>query len=61
LNWRDAKLQTRCGMGACQGRICGGAARTLFGWNVAQTRPPVSPSQIGTLMLAADSDAETGA
>jgi len=52
-NWRDAKLHTRCGMGACQGRICGGAAQTLLGWNVAQTRPPVRPSQIGTLMLAA--------
>jgi D-hydroxyproline dehydrogenase subunit alpha len=52
-NWRDAKLHTRCGMGACQGRICGGAVQTLLGWHVAQTRPPVTPSQIGTLMLAA--------
>lgn len=42
-------------MGACQGRVCGTAAQTLFGWDVAQTRPPISPAQIGTLMLAADS------
>ncbi|MEM5437638.1 FAD-dependent oxidoreductase [Paraburkholderia diazotrophica] len=53
-SWRDAKLHTRCGMGACQGRVCGAAAHTLFGWQVAQTRPPISPARIGTLMLAAD-------
>ncbi|WP_109481094.1 FAD-dependent oxidoreductase [Paraburkholderia sp. C35] len=53
-NWRDAKLQTRCGMGACQGRVCGGAAQALLGWDVAQVRPPIQPAQIGTLMLAAD-------
>ncbi|TDN63766.1 FAD-dependent oxidoreductase [Paraburkholderia sp. BL10I2N1] len=50
--WRDAKLHTRCGMGACQGRICGTAAHTYFGWDVAQARPPFSPAQIGTLMAA---------
>jgi hypothetical protein len=26
-DWRDAKLHTRCGMGACQGRICGTAVQ----------------------------------
>src|SRR3546814_11024697 len=31
-SWRDAKLQTRCGMGPCQGKICGGAAAFCFGW-----------------------------
>lgn len=51
-NWRDAKLQTRCGMGACQGRVCASAAETWFGWDVAQVRPPCSPAQIGTLMAA---------
>ncbi|MEM5371945.1 FAD-dependent oxidoreductase [Paraburkholderia azotifigens] len=55
-NWRDAKLHTRCGMGACQGRICGSAAQTLFGWDVAQVRPPIHPAQVGTLMLAAQTD-----
>ncbi|ACC73780.1 FAD-dependent oxidoreductase [Paraburkholderia phymatum] len=53
-SWRDAKLHTRCGMGACQGRICGGAAQALFGWDVTQVRPPIHPAQIATLMLAAD-------
>ncbi|WP_017775437.1 FAD-dependent oxidoreductase [Paraburkholderia kururiensis] len=58
-NWRDAKLQTRCGMGACQGRICATAARTFFGWGtgagVAQAvpRPPLQPAQIATLIEAA--------
>jgi NADPH-dependent 2,4-dienoyl-CoA reductase/sulfur reductase-like enzyme len=49
-NWRDAKLQTRCGMGACQGRVCASAAQTYFGWDVAQVRPPCSPARIATLM-----------
>jgi hypothetical protein len=52
-NWRDAKLHTRCGMGACQGRICGTAAALYFGWDAAQPRPPFSPAQIATLMEAA--------
>ncbi|TKC92630.1 FAD-binding protein [Trinickia terrae] len=30
-SWRDAKLHTRCGMGACQGRTCGAAAHMYFG------------------------------
>ena len=33
--WIDAKLHTRCGMGACQGRICGAATQHLFGWTPA--------------------------
>ena len=32
-SWRDAKLQTRCGMGPCQGRVCGPATHFLFGWS----------------------------
>ena len=52
--WRDAKLHTRCGMGACQGRICGTAASTYFGWQTAQPRPPFHPAQIGTLIKAVD-------
>ncbi|MFL9960150.1 FAD-dependent oxidoreductase [Paraburkholderia sediminicola] len=51
-DWRDAKLHTRCGMGACQGRICGAAANLYFGWPAAAPRPPFSPAQIGTLMTA---------
>jgi len=42
-SWTDAKLQTRCGMGPCQGRICGPAAQTLFGWRATSVRPPIFP------------------
>jgi hypothetical protein len=41
-------------MGACQGRICGTAASTYFGWQTAQPRPPFHPAQIGTLIKAVD-------
>ncbi|MDR6449714.1 FAD-dependent oxidoreductase [Paraburkholderia sp. 22099] len=53
-DWRDAKLHTRCGMGACQGRICGAAASLYFGWQAAAPRPPFSPARIGTLMAASE-------
>lgn len=45
-SWRDAKLQTRCGMGACQGRICGGAVEFLYGWSNESVRPPIMPMRI---------------
>ncbi len=48
-NWRDAKLQTRCGMGPCQGRICGGAVDFLLGWKSESVRPPVVPVRTGNL------------
>jgi hypothetical protein len=48
-SFQAAKLHTRCGMGACQGRICGPAAHFLFGWETASFRPPVLPARIGTL------------
>jgi NADPH-dependent 2,4-dienoyl-CoA reductase/sulfur reductase-like enzyme len=47
--WTDAKLQTRCGMGPCQGRICGPALETLFGWRNASVRPPVFPVPVSAL------------
>ncbi len=47
--WRDAKLQTRCGMGPCQGRVCGGAVEFLLGWRAESVRPPVFPARIETL------------
>ncbi|ASL47429.1 Hydrogen cyanide synthase subunit HcnB [Burkholderia sp. AD24] len=53
-DWRDAKLHTRCGMGACQGRICGAAANLYFGWPATAPRPPFSPARIDTLMAAAN-------
>jgi len=45
-NWREAKLHTRCGMGPCQGRICGGAVEFLLGWQSESVRPPVFPVQV---------------
>ena len=42
-SWTDAKLQTRCGMGPCQGRICGPAVQTLFNWRATSVRPPLFP------------------
>jgi NADPH-dependent 2,4-dienoyl-CoA reductase/sulfur reductase-like enzyme len=54
-NWRDAKLQTRCGMGPCQGRICGEAAAIYFGWPRTAARPPFTPVRIDTLIAARES------
>ena len=48
-SWKAAKLHTRCGMGPCQGRICGAAAGFLFGWNIAASRPPVFPARCSSL------------
>ena len=48
-SWRAAKLQTRCGMGPCQGRVCGGALDFLFGWRAESVRPPVLPVKIDSL------------
>ena len=48
---RDAKLKTRCGMGPCQGRICGPPLRLLQGWGPDRVRPPLIP--IPTQALAA--------
>ena len=47
--WIDAKLHTRCGMGACQGRICGAATQHLFGWTPAAPRQLLAPARIATL------------
>jgi len=48
-SWRGAKLQTRCGMGPCQGRICGAATAFLFGWGAESARPPVFPARVESL------------
>jgi D-hydroxyproline dehydrogenase subunit alpha len=48
-SWRAAKLHTRCGMGPCQGRICGAAAEFLLGWNASSVRPPLFPALISSL------------
>ena len=48
-SWREAKLYTRCGMGPCQGRVCGPATEALFGWKHETVRPPLSPARLETL------------
>jgi NADPH-dependent 2,4-dienoyl-CoA reductase/sulfur reductase-like enzyme len=48
-SWRAAKLQTRCGMGPCQGRICGSAVEFLLGWQPESVRPPVFPVRVESL------------
>ena len=48
-SWRSAKLHTRCGMGPCQGRICGAAAEFLLGWSADSVRPPILPALISSL------------
>lgn len=48
-SWRSAKLQTRCGMGPCQGRVCGPAVEFLFGWRMESVRPPIFPARVESL------------
>lgn len=48
-SWRAAKLQTRCGMGACQGRVCGPATQFLFQWTPDSVRPPVFPARVESM------------
>jgi D-hydroxyproline dehydrogenase subunit alpha len=51
-NWRAAKLQTRCGMGSCQGHVCGPATRFLFNWKPDSVRPPIFPVRVEGLAMA---------
>ena len=48
-SFREAKLQTRCGMGACQGRICGSATEFLFDWEPNSVRAPIYPVKLENL------------
>ncbi len=50
--WRSAKLQTRCGMGACQGRVCGAAVEFIFGWHAESVRPPIFPARVESLAIS---------
>ena len=47
---RSAKIHTRCGMGPCQGRVCGAALQFLAGWGGDTLRPPLYPVQLSTLL-----------
>lgn len=49
---RQAKLYTRVGMGACQGRVCGAALEFLFGWPADTVRPPLVPVTLEALKEA---------
>jgi NADPH-dependent 2,4-dienoyl-CoA reductase/sulfur reductase-like enzyme len=51
-SWRSAKLHTRCGMGPCQGRICGAATDFLLGWGMDSVRPPLYPVRVEHLAQA---------
>ncbi|HSR96643.1 MAG TPA: FAD-dependent oxidoreductase [Kofleriaceae bacterium] len=48
---RAAKLHTRAGMGACQGRVCGSALAVLRGFPHGTIRPPVAPVRLETLTM----------
>ena len=49
---REAKLLERCGMGACQGRVCGPALEFLCGWARDSVRPPLVPVPLRALVEA---------
>lgn len=49
-SWIDAKLHTRCGMGACQGSTCATAASYLFDWQFSSARPPLLPTRVKSLI-----------
>ncbi|MFC5397691.1 NAD(P)/FAD-dependent oxidoreductase [Undibacterium jejuense] len=53
-DWRTAKLMTRAGMGACQGRICGAACQFLYEWDTPEARQPVFPAKAASLALLAE-------
>lgn len=55
---RDAKLATRCGMGACQGRICGTALAELGRFPRGAGRPPLFPARLATLAGLATSPSD---
>jgi D-hydroxyproline dehydrogenase subunit alpha len=48
-SWREAKLHTRAGMGACQGHVCGAALGFLRGFTPDRVRPPLAPVPVAVL------------
>lgn len=56
-SWKAAKLYERCGMGPCQGRVCGPAVEFLFGWRQDSVRPPIFPANIGALLAEETTEA----
>ncbi len=47
---REARLYTRAGMGACQGRICGPICHTQYGWSPVGQRAPWTSIHINALL-----------
>ena len=60
-SWTHAKLQTRCGMGPCQGRVCGPALEFLFGWGPDSVRIPVRPASLASFLEVSHSEKEGAA
>ncbi len=58
--WREAKLHTRCGMGPCQGRVCGPAVEFLLGWRPESVRPPVFAARVASVAQAGAPRADGG-
>ena len=50
--WSGIKLQTRCGMGPCQGRVCGPAIEFILNCKPASVRQPLYPVPLGALCSA---------
>ncbi|MEP7184504.1 MAG: FAD/NAD(P)-binding oxidoreductase [Rhodanobacter sp.] len=46
---RSAKLASRCGMGACQGRLCGSVLAAIGRFPRGDLRPPLFPTRLATL------------
>ncbi len=57
-NARSARLHERCGMGACQGRVCGPALDFVLGWREpsGRARPPLFPAAMAVLAAAGDEE-----
>ena len=47
---RTAKLYTRCGMGACQGKICSAMGQEMFGWSRNKIKSPIIPVDIESMI-----------
>jgi len=52
-SWTEAKIHTRCGMGACLGKVCGSAAAFLYGWQMPEARLPLAVARVATLAASA--------
>jgi len=49
-NQRATKLYSRCGMGACQGRVCSSIGQELFGWELNKIQSPIVPVNVESLI-----------